>query len=249
MGTDSARTGTTSNPTVAIIIPWRDKGDTNRKANLSTVLAHLERLDVAPVHVVSDGRDGPFNRCAAYNNGRRDHQADVYVWHEADMLIPRGQLRAGIQHAATHPGLVVPFTHYHYLSPDATNKVNGGADPTTFTPEWSMPDGASIGAVGVTSEHTMQTIGQWDETFSGWGYDDNAMLAAFQMVAPTTWVDGPGRHLYHTPGWSPALISTPHATPRPPDEVAATEANRVRLTKYQQATTLDRVRELTNGAT
>lgn len=249
MGTTGPRPRAAGDPPhVAFIIPFRDKGDPRRKANLETVLAHLDTLNLGTVHITGDGKDGPFNRCAAYNAGRAAHPADVYVWHEADMIVPKGQLSAGIRHATTNPGLIVPFTHYQYLSPEDTDKVNAGADVTDFTPEWAMPDGASIGAVGITSETTMQAVGQWDETFSGWGFDDNAMFHAFNVHTPTTWVDGAAWHLYHTPGWSPEVFATPHAKPVPPEEAAATEANRQRLGRYRQSTTVDEVRKLTAGA-
>ena len=44
----------------------------------------------------------------------------------------------------------------------------------------------------------MQAVGQWDEHFAGWGFDDNAMFLAFERLAgPPRWVQGVGWHLWH----------------------------------------------------
>lgn len=252
MGNDRTRTGTSSDQadlTVSIVVPWRDKGDEHRRKNFDHVIDYLRGLNLGTVVIAPDGRSGnePFNRSAAFNRGRADHPADVYIWHEADMLIPADQLRAGIARAAGQAGLVVPFTRYHYLSPEDTDRVRGGEPVTSCVPEWVMPDGKSIGAVGITSEATMQMVGQWDETFHGWGFDDNAMFRAFAVCAGTAWIDGPAWHCYHTPGWSPEVWATKHSRQVPEAERLATEANRQRLGLYEKARTPEDVRRLTVG--
>lgn len=213
------------------------------------VVEYLEALDLGQVVISSDGASGkaPFNRSRAYNRGA-EVLADIYVWHEADMLVPRHQLVEGIRLAAQEPGLVVPFDTYCYLGEDDSMKVLEGAAPGFFKPERVMTDGRSIGAVGITSAATLQSVGQWDEMFSGWGYDDNAMAYAFQKAAnPTRWVVGDAHHLWHTPGWQAggrfaggAEISD--------EEKAATERNRIRLGLYRQARSPLEIRRLTRGA-
>jgi hypothetical protein len=232
---------------VSIIVPWRDKGDIWRKANLTRVLLHLNTIDLAPVMVIDDGATGPFNRSAAYNRGMDLAPADIYIFHEADMLVSAAQLEHAVMLAQNHLGLVVPFDTYHYLSQEDTSCVRSGIDARYCTPERVMANGRSVGAVNVVSAHTMAAVGRWDEHFTGWGYDDRAMARAFEVAtqSPTRYVEGVGVHLYHTPGWSSesrfaggAEISTL--------ERRATEANELRYNKYRNAKTPQRIRELTS---
>lgn len=154
------------------------------------------------------------------------------------MLIPDAQLELAVELALSAPGLVVPFTEYRYYSwPDSCHIVEG--HPVEgFRPEMVMADGTSIGAAGVTSEETMKSVVQWDESFSGWGYDDNAMFRAFEVCAANPrWVEGPGHHLWHPPG-----MATPVA-----EEIAATDSNAARWLRYKNEEDPEAVRSLTTG--
>lgn len=235
----------------AVCIPWRDKGDPWRRRNLEVVLEHLRRSTVAQVHVVSDGGTGnePFNRSRSYNNALAELPGrDVYCFHEADMLISRAQLDAAIATAAESPGLVVPFDTYHYLSAEATGCIHQGANPADARPEYVMANGSSIGAVNAVSAETLAAVGQWDERFSGWGFDDRAMAIAFAVATGerTRFVPGAGTHLWHTPGWS-ANSRFRGGADVPRHEAEATVANEVRYRLYRRATTPQRIRELTAG--
>ena len=221
-----------------MIVPWRDKGDRNRRANKAHVVDYLAGLGW-PVHVTGDGREaGPFNRSAAYNRGRIEAPADVYVWYEADMLVPFGQLEASIDLALEQTGLVVPFTEYRYFTAADSSRIIDGHPVDAILPDFVMANGKSIGAVGVTSEATMQAVGQWDEKFAGWGHDDNAMFRAFMVCAgPTRWVDGPGYHLWHPPGMQ---------DPRT-EEQDASNANYSRWLRYKNEEDPEAIRRLTIG--
>lgn len=191
--------------TAAICIPFRDRGlDPLRQADLNAVLDWWADFP-APVHVVSDGRtgDAQFNRSRAYNLGRAiAWDADVIVYSESDMLLPYEQITEAIELAAQRPGLVVPFTRYCYLSPDDSIKVRGGAHPTSVTPESTMENGRSIGAVNVVSQATLDLVGGYTELTEGAWFDDNIMAHAFEVCAGSTrWVTGDAHHLYHLPGF------------------------------------------------
>lgn len=233
---------------VSIIVPWRDKGDIWRQANLRYVLKHLEDSGIAPVLIAPDGGTGaqPFNRHAAYNKGMGTCPADVYVFHEADMLVSKKQLRAAIQMASATTGLVVPFDTYHYLSSEDTQQVRSGFDPAHCHPEQVMAHGRSVGAVNVVSAQTMSLVGQWDENFSGWGFDDRAMALAFSVATGygTRFVKGVGTHLYHTPGWA-AGGRFRGGSEVSDDERKATDANESRYELYRQATLPSQIRFLT----
>lgn len=227
----------------AIIIPFRDRGiDPLRRANMDRILEHWSGYDT-DVFEVSDGKaNGQFNRSAAYNLGADSIAADVYVYTESDMILNYDQISNGVDLALAHPGLVVPFTQYRYLSESDSALVRKypDVDPMDLNPESTMENGSSIGAVNIISRKTLNLIGQWDEGFSGNWYDDNAMKIAFELAAgPTRWVDGPATHLYHLPGWAGSHLTD--------EDRAATERNRLRLGLYEQARTADDIRQLTTG--
>lgn len=234
-----------------VVIPFRDKGDKARKANLAAVLTHLDSITDAAVIVVTDGKiDGPFNRSAAYNRGvaLAPPDTDVFVFHEADILIGHAALHDAITESRRTPGMVVPFSEYRYLSSDDTAHVLDGADPRDFTAEQVMADCRSNGAVNVLSRTTLERVGQWDEAFSGWGFDDRAMARAFEVAtgSPTRYITANAYHLWHTPGWSVESRFRGGAN-IPPHEQAATVANEARFRRYKKARTLADIRALTMG--
>lgn len=224
-----------------VVIGFRDRGrDYRRVANLARVLQHWRGCGY-PVVLTSDGRtgDAQFNRSAAYNRGAA--HGDVVVYAEADMLVPHKQIREAVALAVDSPGLVVPFTSYHYLSDSDSRDVRSGLPVEDCIAESVRDHGVSTGAVGVVSRATLTAVGRWDEAFEGSWYDDTAMRRAFELAAgPTRWVDGPGYHLYHLPGWVGAHLTDA--------DRAATAANKDRLALYERAATAADIRALTTGA-
>ena len=229
-----------------VVIPHRDRGvDWRRQANLDSAIAWWRAAGINPI-VVDDGRTGTqhFCRSAAYNRGLETAGTDIVVFSEADMLIPIEQIADGVQLAAEHPGLVVPFSRFMALTETAALKVRARQlHPADAHAEQVRGDRKSIGAVNIVSRETMRLIGgQYDPTFEGHAYDDDAMELAFRICCgPTRFVDGPGWHQWHVPG---AFYATPESTEA---DRAATEANRQRYMLYRQAKTPQRIRELTRG--
>jgi hypothetical protein len=228
----------------AVIIPFRDRGtDPLRKANLERVLQHWDKFD-ATVLVTCDGLtgDGQFNRSKAYNRGANTLWSDVLVFTESDMLIDFQQIRDAIYHARSHPGLVVPFTEYRYLSPEDSERVRAHTvNPQDCTPEWVVDHKrGGNGAINILSRETLNLVGQWDEHFEGNGWDDRAMRRAFDICAgPTRWITGPAYHLHHLPGWKGDHLTDADKT--------ATQRNRQRYRQYKLARTPQRIRELTTS--
>lgn len=234
---------------VAVVVPYRDRGDPDRAANLVVV---RQRLEVTgwPVIVADDGRSGgPFCRSAAYNRGVAEAgRVGCFCFVEADMLVPPSSLRLAVDMATAAPGLVVPMTSYHYLSPEGSAAVRAGVDPATIKPLRTMYGGSAVGAVNVVSAQTMRAVGRWDEQMAGWGYDDRAMVRAFAVCTRrlTRYVEGPAYHLFHTPGW-PAGRFAGGAAHVSAEERAATDRNRARLRAYLGARTAGQIRLLTGA--
>jgi len=207
--------------TIKVIIPFRDRGlDPRRTANLETVMTWWWAHGYEP-EIVDDGLEGDaqFNRHRAYNRAvSRNADADVFIFTEADMLIPPAQIVSGAQMAQMMPGLVVPFIQYRYLRDEQTGYVRhmlGRIDPRqmadfvdsgeifTMEPESVMNNGTSIGAVNIVSRETLEMTGGFTERTSGNWYDDRIIEQGFAFLTgkPTRYVEGSAVHLYHLPGW------------------------------------------------
>lgn len=210
---------------ISVIIPFRDRGtDPRRGANLDVVMAWWWAHGLTPI-VMDDGLvgDAQFNRHRAYNRGvSRNPETEVFVFAEADMLIPIQQIIDGARLAMQAPGLVVPFKQYRYLSDNITAYIrdlfNDGLDDSMLAdwlsldpkdpasifemrPDMVLKGGTSIGAVNIVSRETLDLTGGFTEATSGNWYDDNIIEEGFRFLAgPTRWVKGPALHLYHLPG-------------------------------------------------
>jgi hypothetical protein len=172
--------------------------------------------------VVDDGLSGDaqFNRHRAYNHAVASHpDVDVFIFTEADMLLPIHAVEHAVEMAHEQPGLVVPFTQYRYMSDETTAQIRNqfhdwtpeelmismhNGYPFGLAPESTMEQGKSIGAVNVMSRQTLEMTGGFTEATSGNWYDDRIIEEGFKFLTgqPTRWVDGPAVHLYHLPGWS-----------------------------------------------
>lgn len=214
------------NPKAKVVIPFRDRGrDPRRTANLEVVLAWWWVNGFDPV-VQDDGLDGDaqFNRHRAYNRAvERFPEADVFIFAEADMLIPMDQIIRAVGMAERAPGLVVPFTQYRYLSDGTTDEIRYKyhvLKRDMLAEWWAMSpdnpvsifcedaesirdDKRSIGAVNVVSSRTLGLTGGFTEATSGNWYDDRIIEEGFAfLTAKTRFVDGPAVHMYHLPGWT-----------------------------------------------
>lgn len=228
---------------IAVIIPFRDRGtDPLRAANLTRILEHWASFG-SEIIVTSDGLDGDaqFNRHAAYNKAAAQTKADTLAFVESDMLLDFTTLDEAIDMAGTRTGLVVPFTERHELGAEGSAKVRAHqVDYHDLVGEVIMPKPRRTGAINVISRTTLTAVGQYDPAFSGNWWDDRSMHIAFDMCAgPTRWIDGPAWHLHHLPGHKGSHLT--------PEDIAATKRNRERWQLYTQATTPQRIRQLTKG--
>lgn len=239
-----------------VAIPFRDRGtDWRRQSNLTRALQHWDAHGIH-AHVFDDGLTGPFNRSASYNRAAKELTADIIVYSEADLIVPIEQIEQGVQLAAEALGLVVPFSRFMALTPEASETIRkpvccGNAFCTFERHSPAESDAVqvrgeykSIGAVNIVSRETIAAIGRWPEEFSGAWFDDDACERAFSVCCgPTRFVDGPGYHLHHLPGAS-MRERLEHLSD---EDRAATARNKARYELYRQATTPEQIRELTTG--
>ena len=186
-------------PVVQVIIPWRDRGiDPRRSANLDVVLGWWWAHRANP-YIASDGGNGAdqFNRHRAYNAAvERFPETDVFIFSEADMLVPIPQIEKAVQQALAGPGLVVPFTQYRYLSDETTGRLRDyyhDSKQSDLAAWWglssynessmfgmdaesTMDNGRSIGAINVVSRETWKIMALNISTLSGKNCNINIMI-------------------------------------------------------------------------
>ena len=230
----------------AFVIPFRCRGnDPLRQANREFVEAYVHDLDLGPVYVVSDGRQGmePFNRHAAYNTGSElafSRGATTVTYYEADMLVPKDQLVSAIKVAEQQVRLAIPYTARRELERRDSDAIRVGRRHFTECSSGRlMRKPRRSGAVNVLSKATLDTVGRWDSSMSGSWWDDRSMLRAFEVCTgrEAEWIPGTSWTLYHLPGYEGAHLT--------PEDRAATRANKARFRLYQQATTPEQIHQLT----
>ena len=226
---------------VAVVVPWRDKGDQHRRANMEQVRANLiEQVPDWRIIWSTDHRTGPFNRQAAYNNGAKRTDADILIWHEADIIADRDTLLR-LAEAAREPGLHTVST-MHKL--DESGAV---AEVVTMKPQGIY--GHVGGPLSACSRESLSAVGRWDESLSGHGWDDNAMNLAFRVACRVTPapIEATITHLWHPRGVA-RYDKDFDASLHTPEELDASDANLARLRAYRKAKTPEDVRALTMEA-
>lgn len=192
---------------VSLAIPYRSD-DPARILALQRVLLHYgDLLDagVANIHVTAN--EGKFSRTAARNVAVEEaiaaDQPDVVAVIDADCIVPLGNLLDGCRSAVERQIAVLPHDHFLELTQQGTQRALHEPDFGKWRESWcvqpdfgrSRPSGVVIFPVGV-----WRSVGGYDERFSGWGYEDAAMLLALQISGG--WSRGKGEiwHLWHPAG-------------------------------------------------
>ena len=178
-----------------VAVPWRDRGSRTAARSLSYVVRHLE--DVTGVEPILVDSPSPVFSLAAARNRAFELSGGVVVVCDADTVPDGDALLAAIDLARTSPSVILPFTLFRALTPEATEEVLAGdraprdaADLLTL--DWS------VGGVQVASVATWTALGGQDERFTGWGCEDTAFyLTSLARERPHQRVEGQIHHLWH----------------------------------------------------
>ena len=179
-----------------IVLPWRDPGCVYRRKHFDFLYDYYSKeFDV----IVGDN-DGKFNRSAARNAGVDATESEVAVIIDADNYINHSQIHSAVKVAKRKDCLVKPFSHFGYLTEEATNSFYVGMssfrfDGSAFINE---PEQKFTGGAYVMKKRLWQEIGGMDEGFVGWGAEDDAFhLLVKAKVGPAHYIEGFDYHLYH----------------------------------------------------
>ena len=157
--------------------------------------------DHLPEYPIFEGHHdtGLFNRSAAINRAAGSAGVwDVAIIIDADVLCDPDRVRKGVELAAETGRMVLPFDVRKDLNPVGSNMVKAGNSGNwdrfvhrTYTDMCS--------SVVIVTRKLWDEVGGFDETFVGWGREDNAFAVSCETFADGPLIKMPGElwHLFH----------------------------------------------------
>lgn len=191
-----------SDPSVSVIVPWREQADRKPAFDFVTECARFltHSLD-GDLTVIDDPHDTPFNRGRALNHGVDFTTGEVLVFLDADMIVTPVAMMAALEAVVRGAAMVVPFDRLIGLTGAASALVLEGRNPTGPWGEDQIDlrwERKSQGGINVLSRATFEACGGFDERFNGWGGEDAALGAAIEtLVGPVEYVAATAIHLWH----------------------------------------------------
>jgi hypothetical protein len=190
---------------------------------------HLPRW-VRYVHTPLPYAEMPYSRAWAFNVGARAAQTKALILHDSDLLVPIDYAKEVIGRFEDGYEVVNLKRFIFYLSEaHSTALLDGSEHLEQRAPEVVMQNAEAGGSIAINREAYF-AIGGFDESFLGWGGEDNEFWerAATRHVWPYGYM--PMVHLWHT------------TQPGKPDTETATKQ------RFWQMTQLDpssRIQQLT----
>lgn len=204
------------------IVPFRTDGGGERDANLTAVLRWLSRMPV-DVIVVEHGpvrapaatmggstqalhlaSDGPFSKAAACNAGYRAASSAVLALVDADMMVSPGSFLGCVARVDEGVDVIRPFGRVVDMDRATTQRVRSGSAPwdqELVTGESDRDDEVVplCGGLVIVRADAYERAGGMDESFAGWGGEDDALSTALARTGSDCRIlrDGRGFHLWH----------------------------------------------------
>jgi hypothetical protein len=182
------------------------------------------------VHTPLADADIPYCRSWAFNVGAREANGKVLVLHDNDMLVPRTYAAEIL--ARQHRGSeVINLKRFiFYLSKEHSNGVLSRERSISDQPPDTVVQNLEAGGSVAISREAYFAIGGFDESFIGWGGEDNEFWerAATRRVWPYGYI--PIVHLWH---------------PSQPGKADTEDAAKQRFWQMTQIDAASRIQQLT----
>ena len=215
-----------SEPVLTAVVPYRDAGDADRARNLATVLAWLSSMPIQvllseqserPSALVPPGiahvwsaSSAPFSKATACNEGVLAARSPVVALVDADTMVRSRSLLTSAQLirlaasaqpvAAIRPfGQLVDLDRYQTARVHDTGELPGeGVDPGDMSRRSEHIPLA--GGILVIERSAYLDVGGMDETFSGWGGEDDAFSRVLERceVPSRKLTSETAYHLWHS---------------------------------------------------
>ena len=187
----------------AVVVPWRDRGDPDRRQAWAWLKQRWETLH-PEWPVIEADCDGEWNKPQALNDTIRRLDCRVLVVADADCAADPDMLRQAVFDAQTRPWVVPhgPVWRMDQTSSrelyDSPPDVDLPDDPGLIRPAYRGFPGGGLFVIGRAQ---WDLAGGFDPGFRSWGAEDDAFaLAADTILGGHVRYDTPLWHLYHHPG-------------------------------------------------
>ena len=140
----------------------------------------------------------PYCRAWAFNVGARIARGRVLIMHDNDMLVPVDYAREILRRIDDGFEAINVKRFIFYLSEAHSREVFQRARPDRFPPSGVVQNLEAGGSVAIAGESYMR-IGGMDESFVGWGGEDNEFWERVQTLRLWPYGYMPLIHLWHAP--------------------------------------------------
>jgi hypothetical protein len=149
------------------------------------------------IHTPPPSLDMPYCRSWSFNIGARHARSPVLVLHDNDMLVPV-DYASQILHRIKQGYEVVNLKRFiFYLSQSHSDAViTASASLLEAAPEVIVQNLEGGGSIAITRAG-FERIGGMDESFIGWGGEDNDFWERAQLLQVWPWANLPIVHLWH----------------------------------------------------
>jgi GT2 family glycosyltransferase len=183
-------------PGTVILVPWRADGG-ERERLWTYCRGWWGRTFDAPIFEgVHEGPD-LFNRAIALNRAAKaagDWKVAVII--DADTLADPVRVQEAVNRAALTGQMVLPYDDRRELEPGETELVMHGAP---LLAAMGRDFGPAVSGVVAVNRRLWDVVGGFDESFVGWGAEDNDFADACRRTGgEIVRLPGPVWHLHHT---------------------------------------------------
>jgi hypothetical protein len=141
----------------------------------------------------------PYSRAWAFNVGARQARGRILVLHDNDMLVPAGYAREIRRRVDAGDHVVNLKRFIFYLGQEHSRGVAAGtAALDRFPPVSIMQNAEAGGSIAITRDG-YDGIGGFDESFVGWGGEDNEFWDRARSLRVWPYGYLPMVHLWHAP--------------------------------------------------
>ena len=141
--------------------------------------------------------DMPYCRSWSFNVAAQHSRAPVLVMHDNDMLVPTDYAAQALRRMDDGYDVVNLKRFIFYLSQVHTEAIfDGSAGLLDMPPESIVQNLEGGGSVAIRRD-ALQRIGGMDESFVGWGGEDNDFWERAQVLRVWPWANLPIVHLSH----------------------------------------------------
>ncbi|HET7030367.1 MAG TPA: galactosyltransferase-related protein [Candidatus Limnocylindrales bacterium] len=176
-----------------VLVPWRG-GNDHRERSWAFVEARWRELGLP---IVTGDAPGSFSRAASRNLAAElAGDWDVALFVDADTLVrDPGPVREALELAHRTGKVVIPHDEYVGLSANGTALLLAGQG-RGWQRILRRVAGAPLGVIAVPRV-AWETLGGFDERFSGWGGEDVAFARAARTLVGVVRLPGQIWHLWH----------------------------------------------------